>query len=145
MRLVQAEPRKGSAVEGNHGRQADIEAKVVDPSANVYLAAAAVLGAAVHGIECRTGLPAEMTADPMDCPPHLRGTEPATDQREIVVRLDSSDLVRGIVGHEVVDAVVAVRRYEVTHYPDHTPESLAEPFRPAWSVCEGSRGGRRWV
>ena len=34
----------------------------------------------------------------------------------------------------LLDAVVAVRRYEQQNYGDLTPEELAEKFRLAWSV-----------
>ena len=48
--------------------------------------------------------------------------------------LDESSLLRSILGNEVVDAVVAVRRYEHDHYGDLEPEQLTERFRLAWSV-----------
>ena len=34
----------------------------------------------------------------------------------------------------MVDAVVAVRRYEHTNFADLSPDELAEKFRLAWSV-----------
>ena len=48
--------------------------------------------------------------------------------------LDQSSLLRGILGDEVVDAVLAVRRYEHENYGDLPPDELAEKFRLAWSV-----------
>jgi len=128
VRLVRAETAGGA------GRDANIEVKAVDPSANVYLATAAVLGAAARGIARRAELPPEVAVDPVECPPERRGARLASDQRTIVDRLDSSEAVREILGDEIVDAVVAVRRYEVTRFPDHTPEFIAERFRLAWTV-----------
>jgi glutamine synthetase len=42
--------------------------------------------------------------------------------------------MRGILGDESVNAVVAVRRYEQATYGELSPEELAEKFRLAWSV-----------
>ena len=58
-------PRCGScrATHGNpHG--ANVEVKIVDPSANPYLATAAILGLALDGIERDAPLPPEITVDP---------------------------------------------------------------------------------
>ncbi|MGI9126136.1 MAG: glutamine synthetase family protein, partial [Mycobacterium sp.] len=45
-----------------HG--ANVEVKVVDPSANPYLASAAIIGLALDGIENHMALPPEVTVDP---------------------------------------------------------------------------------
>ena len=45
-----------------HG--ANVEVKVVDPSANPYFATAAILGLALDGIERKLPLPPETTVDP---------------------------------------------------------------------------------
>jgi glutamine synthetase len=107
--------------------------KITDPSANVYFATAAILGAAAAGIERKATLPPEVGVDPRTRAAGER-TLLSTDQSEVVDRMDVSPLLRGILGDPAVDALVAVRRYEVTHIPDHTPEALTERFRLAWSV-----------
>ena len=56
------------------------------------------------------------------------------DQSEAIEALDQSPLLRSVLGDEVVDAVVAVRRYEHDNYADLPPDELAEKFRLAWSV-----------
>ena len=43
-------------------------------------------------------------------------------------------MIRGILGDPVVDAVVAVRRYERDNFADLSTEELADKFRLAWSV-----------
>jgi glutamine synthetase len=58
----------------------------------------------------------------------------AQTQSDAVDALDQSTVLRGILGDEPVDAVVAVRRYEQQNYGDLTSEELAEKFRLAWSV-----------
>ncbi len=55
-------------------------------------------------------------------------------RRDALDALDQSALVRGILGDESVDAVVAVRRYEQENFGDLSPDELAEKFRLAWSV-----------
>ena len=50
------------------------------------------------------------------------------------MRSTESALLRGILGDQAVDAIVAVRRYEHENYGDLPPDELAEKFRLAWSV-----------
>ena len=60
VRLVAATPA--------NARGANVEVKVVDPSANPYLATAVLLGAALAGIEAGTPLPPEVGVDPATQP-----------------------------------------------------------------------------
>jgi glutamine synthetase len=125
------------AAPGNpHG--ANVEVKVVDPSANPYLATAAILGLALNGIEHKLTLGPEITVDPASLTDAERDSSGivllAPDQSRALDALDQSSLLRGILGDEIVDAVVAVRRYEYRNYGDLTPDELAEKFRLAWSV-----------
>lgn len=117
---------------------ANVEVKIIDPSANPYLATAAMLGLAFDGIERELTAPPEVTVDPdslTDAERDKAGIRLlARDQAEAIDMLDQSALLRGILGDEPVDAVVAVRRYEQQNYGDLTPEELAEKFRLAWSV-----------
>lgn len=117
---------------------ANVEVKVIDPSANPYLASAAVLGLALDGIEQGRTLPAEVTVDPSSLSEAHRAqagiTVLSTDQRTVLDALDSSTTLRAILGDPVVDAVLAVRRYEQETYGHLSPEELAEKFRLAWSV-----------
>jgi glutamine synthetase len=119
-----------------HG--ANVEVKVIDPSANPYLATAAILGLALDGIDRKLPLPPETTVDPATLTDEQRekaGTVLLrSSQAEALDALDQSSLLRGILGDEAVDAVVAVRRYEHENYGDLSPDELAEKFRLAWSV-----------
>lgn len=58
----------------------------------------------------------------------------AADQADAIAVLDSSKLLRCILGDPVVDAVVAVRQLEHERYGDLDPAQLADKFRMAWSV-----------
>lgn len=119
-----------------HG--ANVEVKVIDPSANPYLATAAILGLALDGINRKLPLPPETTVDPATLTDEQRGRAGvallSSSQSDAMGALDESSLLRGILGDEAVDAVVAVRRYEHENYGDLPPEELAEKFRLAWSV-----------
>jgi glutamine synthetase len=119
-----------------HG--ANVEVKVVDPSANPYLATAAILGLALDGIERELPLVPEVAVDPSTLSEDQRteaGVGLLSDSQAVTVdALAESALLRGILGDSVVESVVAVRRYEHEHYADLTPEELAEKFRLAWSV-----------
>jgi glutamine synthetase len=119
-----------------HG--ANVEVKVIDPSANPYLATAAILGLALDGINRKLPLPPETTVDPAMLTDEQRGQAGvallSSSQSDAIGALDESSLLRGILGEEAVDAVVAVRRYEHENYGDLPPEELAEKFRLAWSV-----------
>jgi len=121
-----------------HPYGANVEVKIVDPSANPYFASAAILGLALDGIEQGTPLPPETTVDPAGLSDEERaraGTVllPA-DQAEVVSTLDASGRMRRILGDEAVNVVVAVRRYEHDNYADLEPAELADKFRMAWSL-----------
>lgn len=117
---------------------ANVEVKVVDPSANPYFASAVILGLALDGIEQRTPLPPEVTVDPASLGDDERSragvvTLP-TDQAAVIDALDGSSRIRDILGDAAVDATVAVRRYEHDTYGDLEPAELADKFRMAWSL-----------
>jgi glutamine synthetase len=117
---------------------ANVEVKVIDPSANPYFATAAILGLALEGIARTLALPPEVTVDPASLTDDDRrraGVKVlAPEQADALDALDRSSLLRSILGDEAVDAVVAVRRYEQHTYGDMKPDELAEKFRLAWSV-----------
>lgn len=115
-----------------HG--ANVEVKIVDPSANPYLASAAILGLALDGIDRSLPLPPETTVDPAALLGAAQVPLLSSSQTEAVDALDRSILMRGILGDPAVDAVVAVRRYERDTYAGLTPDALADRFRMAWSV-----------
>jgi len=117
---------------------ANVEVKVIDPSANPYYATAAILGLALDGIERKLPLPPETTVDPAALTDDERDRAGikllASSQAEALDALDQSALLRGILGDEPVDAAVAVRRYEQETFGDLSPDDLAEKFRLAWSA-----------
>jgi glutamine synthetase len=119
-----------------HG--ANVEVKIIDPSANPYYATATILGLALDGIERSVALPPETTVDPATLTDDQRKQAGikllASSQADALDALDQSALLRGILGDEPVDAVIAVRRYEQESFGGLSPDELAEKFRLAWSV-----------
>jgi glutamine synthetase len=117
---------------------ANVEVKVVDPSANPYYASAAILGLALDGIEQRTALAPEIAVDPASLSDDERSRFGVvvlpTDQATVISTLDGSSRIRNILGDEAVDAIIAVRRYEHDTYGDLEPAQLADKFRMAWSL-----------
>jgi glutamine synthetase len=119
-----------------HG--ANVEVKIVDPSANPYFATAAILGLAMDGIERQLPIPPETTVDPAMLTDEQRADAGIAvlpqSQAAVIDALAESALLRGILGDAAVDAIVAVRRYESDNYGDLDPDALAAKFRMAWSV-----------
>jgi glutamine synthetase len=116
----------------------NVEVKIVDPSANPYLASAAILGLALDGITRQATLPPEITVDPAKLSDSERDRAGIVllpeAQVEAIAALDHSHLLRSILGDPAVDMVVAVRRLEHERYGDLSPTELADKFRMAWSV-----------
>lgn len=130
VRFIQASPASPDG--GN------VEVKIVDPSANPYLASAAILGLALHGIRSEAPLPPETTVDPAQLSELERasaGTQLLPqEQAEVIAALDDSALMRELLGDQVVDLVVAVRRMEQDRYGGLEAEVLTDKFRMAWSL-----------
>jgi glutamine synthetase len=130
VRFVKGGP--GSTYGGN------VEVKIVDPSANPYLASAAILGLALDGIRRDASLPAETAVDPAklsDADRQRAGIVClAQSQADVIEALDHSTLLRNVLGDPAIDLVVAVRRLEQERYGDLGPAQLADKFRMAWSL-----------
>lgn len=112
-----------------HG--ANIELKLIDPSANPYLAAVAFIGSALRGIDEGLDLPGEVPKDPSKAahpPPMLQ-----TDQETVIKALESSPIAADLLTPAVVEGLVAVRRYEITTYGDRPPAETTQALRLAWS------------
>ncbi|WAJ42708.1 glutamine synthetase family protein [Mycobacterium sp. Aquia_216] len=120
------------------GSVGNVEVKIVDPSANPYLASAAILGLALDGIRHDVALPPETTVDPAQLSETERERSGlrslALSQAEMIAALDNSALMRSILGDAAVDMVVAVRRLEQECYGDLNAEQLTDKFRMAWSL-----------
>jgi glutamine synthetase len=115
-----------------HG--ANVELKIIDGSANPYLAAAAVLGLALDGVQRGLPLPPEVSDDPATLPEEqMAAMALSTDHISVLEALDHSDLARDLLGDLIVDGTLAVRRHEQRAYSTSTPEEVGAAFRLAFS------------
>lgn len=112
-----------------HG--ANVELKLIDPSANPYLATVAFLGSALRGIDQRLDLPTEVRKDPATAaqpPPVLQ-----TDQETVIKALETSALAAELLTPAVIEGLVAVRRYEIATYGNRPLAETTQALRLAWS------------
>ena len=112
-----------------HG--ANIELKVVDPSANPYLAVAAFLGSARRGVEKGLPLPEEVAVNPAESGRDL--VQLPVHQTAALDALAGSELARELLGAPVVEGLLAVRQHEVTTFSARPLAETAEALRFAWS------------
>mgnify|MGYP002134075725 FL=1 len=119
-----------------HG--ANVEVKIIDPSANPYYASAVILALALDGIERAAALPPETTIDPAlqtAAQRGVAGTRLLPDrQADVLAALNDSVSMRRLLGDQPVDVTLGVRRYEQETYGSLTPEALTDRFRMAWSL-----------
>ena len=112
-----------------HGANAEL--KLIDPSANPYLAAAAFLGSALRGIDRSLELPDEVADNPSNvatAPPQLD-----SEQTAVIDAIEHSATAAELLTPEIVGALVAVRRYEITTFGDLSPAETTAALRLAWS------------
>ena len=112
----------------------NVELKCIDGSANPYLAAAVFLGLALDGIARSLRLPAEVPVDPASLPEAERAPLALhASQGAALDALESSALARELLGPEIVEATLAVRRYEQRTYGAAEPADVAQVCRLAFS------------
>src|SRR5690606_30303108 len=126
-----------AATAGNpHG--ASVELKCIDPSASPYLAAAVFLGLALEGIDAGAPLPPEVTVAPAELSAEEAARTGAVrlpdDQAAALEALEGSERAKRLLGEEIMEALTAVRRYELTTYGEQDVEAVAEKLRYAWSA-----------
>lgn len=125
-------------VRGADPAGSNVEVKCIDPSAGVYAASAALLALALDGISDGATLPAEVATDPSGWTDEDRRSAGvallSNDLSTILDALDGSERLRRLLGDELVDATVAVRRHELDTYGDTDPAQITDRFRLAWSI-----------
>lgn len=119
-------------------RGAHVEVKIIDPSANPYLASAVILGLALGGIRRELPLGPEVTEDPSAMSEDERRAAGIDllhqNQGTMLDELDRSSLMRRILGDQAVEALLAVRRHEQEAFGDLVPEALCDRLRLAWTL-----------
>jgi glutamine synthetase len=118
---------------GSRSRSANLEVKAGDGSANPYLAAAVVLGAALHGLAEGAPLPAPVQEDPGALPEPERARRGISRLPETLAqatdRFAASPLARSVLGATLHHAFAAVRRLEWATYGEQELSALAGVYR----------------
>jgi glutamine synthetase len=115
-----------------HG--ASLEVKIIDASANPYLAAASVLGLVLQGVRQNLPLPAEVPVNPTELAEQEQAAMAlAADQAGALLALQGSTHARELLGDMIVDGTLAVRGYEQRVYGALDPTDLTAAFRLAFS------------
>jgi glutamine synthetase len=116
---------------------ANLEVKVIDPSANPYASTAAVIGLALQGLAQRLELPAETPTDPGAMTAEERASlgirSLGGGLAESLDRLAASEPMAEILGATLVSTITATRRHEVDLIAASTPAELAERLRFTWT------------
>ena len=104
----------------------------IDPSANPYLAAAASSRQRTARHRPRTrACPPRCPKDPSKVaqpPPTLQ-----TEQRAAIKAIEGSPVAAELLTPEVIEGLVAVRRYEIATFGDLPPAETTQALRLAWS------------
>jgi glutamine synthetase len=108
----------------SRSESANVEVKSIDAACNPYLAVAAILGMALAGLDARMTLSSPTDEDPDAIPGDVRRARGIsrlpTSLTEALDLFERSTVLRGILGDDLVDCLVAVRRYENETYSGKT-------------------------
>ncbi|MFC9790736.1 glutamine synthetase [Rhodococcus sp. NPDC127528] len=119
-------------------RGAHLEVKPIDGSANPYLAGATILGAALAGIGAALPLPPEVAVNPAQLSEEERSATGVallpSLPAELLDRLRTSRLAGELFEPLLLEALLAVKGYELSEYGRTPPAEVAERFRFAWTM-----------
>ena len=118
---------------GARSSLANVEVKSIDGASNPYLVLAAIIGLGLSGVRESRPLIEPIDQDPDSLPPQIRDARgvrrmPA-NLSDALDALDGSAAIRAALGSELVDCLVAVRRYELETYGDAPVEERVELVR----------------
>jgi glutamine synthetase len=123
LRVVRG-PREGTA---------NVEVKPVDGAANPYLAAGGLIGAALAGLDEGTELPDPVQTDPALVPENTRAAGNITrlppSLAEAIAVTENSKFVHNLLGSELRDFFLAVRKDELERLGSLPAEQLIDLYR----------------
>jgi glutamine synthetase len=108
---------------------ANAELKCVDASANPYLVTGAVSAVAAASVDAGLTLPAAVTVDPAHLPGPEQPERLPRSLPEALGHLERDVLLREVLGAELFEAFLAVRRAEVALFDGSSPEEVAAATR----------------
>ncbi|WP_020501423.1 glutamine synthetase family protein [Sciscionella marina] len=111
---------RGSA--GTRSASANVEVKSIDGASNPYLVLATILGLGLSGVREERTLCQPVEENPDAIPAQTRADrgihQLPTSLPDALDRLEQSKVLRSILGEDLVDCLVAVRRHEVDTYTE---------------------------
>ncbi|MFJ3492002.1 glutamine synthetase [Streptomyces sp. NPDC086091] len=123
-------------VRGTAGRRtegANLEVKPVDLAANPYLALGSLIAAGLDGVASGARLPEETRGDPAALDPGtaaVRGVRRLPESlADAVKEFAADEVLRGVLGPVLADAVTAVRRGEIEGVAGLDDERIAAAYR----------------
>lgn len=119
--------------EPGRGTSTNVEVKPVDGGANPYLAAGALIGAALAGLEQGLALPPPVQTDPALLPDAARAAANIvrlpSSLAEATAALEDSDFARGLLGAGLRDCLLAIRKDELRRLGSLPDEQLVNLYR----------------
>lgn len=104
-----------------------VELRVGDGAANQHLVIAATLFAGIDGLRRELEPPAALEGDTYTLPEDEQGTVLPASLAEALDALEADETLREMVGREIVETFLAMKRFEVERYRLHTSDwDLAE-------------------
>jgi glutamine synthetase len=118
---------------GARSSLANVEVKSIDGASNPYLVLAAIVGLGLSGVRESRQLMEPTDEDPDSLPQQVRDARgvrrmPA-NLSDALDALDGSAAIRAVLGSDLVDCLVAVRRYELETYGDAPIEKRVDLVR----------------
>jgi glutamine synthetase len=118
---------------GCEARQANLEVKCFDLSANPYLLVGAVLAAGLAGVREGLSLPPEVRADPASLSrtalAEARVARLPESLTDAIERYGASTILAEALGDALYETIAAVRRAEVALFAQCTPDEVAAATR----------------
>ncbi len=122
-----------TGTKGTEERAANFEVKAFDASANPYLVAGAVAAAGLAGLEGGAALAPEITGDPALWPEDEREARGVrrlpTSLEQAVSHLERSKVLLKALGKPLAGTFLAVRRAEIAHAAQQSPEAVVAAAR----------------
>jgi glutamine synthetase len=118
-----------TGVAGSRDTAANAEIKCCDPAANPYLTVGAVCAVVADAVDAGLRLPEEVTVDPAGLPERDRPPRLPDSLQAAVAGLEHDDLLRRVMGGELFEAFLAVRRAEVDLFAGREPEDVVATTR----------------
>jgi glutamine synthetase len=117
----------------SQGATANVEVKSIDGAANPYLAAGALIGSALAGLDEGLELPEPVQTDPALLPQDQRAagniTRLPSSLGEAIQLMDSSKFIHELLGSELHDFFLAVRKDELERLGSLPAEQLIDFYR----------------